>query len=88
MLGVGVLGAPLELLSPNKLLLGVDPPKLILFVADPPLSAFWKSGLAVLGEKGELDVDFAMLARGLPDKGDCEERSPWALKLLRGVDFW
>jgi hypothetical protein len=39
-LGVGVLGAALELLSPKKLLPGVDPPKLILFAADPPLTAF------------------------------------------------
>lgn len=42
-LGVGVLGAPLELLNPlsaNKLPLGVFPPKLILFVADAPLTAF------------------------------------------------
>jgi hypothetical protein len=84
-LGVGVLGVALELLSPKKLLPGVDPPKLILFAADPPLTAFWKSGLPVLGEKGEFEVDIPRLARGLPDSGDCE---PWAPKLLRGVDFW
>ena len=39
----------------------------------------------MLGKKGELEVEFPMLARGLPDRG---EWSPWALKLPRGVDFW
>jgi hypothetical protein len=86
-LGVGVLGAPLELLKPlsaNKLPLGVFPPKLILFVAEAPLTAFWYNGLPMLDEKGEFD----MLARGLPESGVCDERSPCALKLRRGVDLW
>lgn len=40
-LGVGVLGVALELLSPKKLLLGVLPPKLILLVVvEPPFTAF------------------------------------------------
>ena len=71
-LGVGVLGVALELLSPKRLLPDADPPKLILFVADPPLTAFWKRGLPVLGENGEFEVDIPKLARGLPDSGDSE----------------
>lgn len=87
-LGVGVLGVALELLSPNKLLLEVLPPKLIRLADDPPLTALWNSGLPVFGEKGELEDDFARLARGLPERGDCDDRSYWLLKLLlRGVDF-
>jgi hypothetical protein len=83
---VGVPGVALELLSPKKLLFGV-PPKLSRFCADPP-RAFWNNGLPVLGENGEFDVELTMLARGLPDNGDWDARSPWLLKLLRGVDFW
>jgi hypothetical protein len=88
--GVGVPGAALDKLSPNRLLLiGLPPPWLNRLVADP-FSAFWNSGLPVLvlGEKGEFEVDMPKLPRGLPDKGDCE---PWSwLKLLlrRGVDRW
>lgn len=84
--GVGVPGVLLALLSPNKLLLSgfALPSKLNRFVAEPPPRAFWNSGLPVFGEKGELDVDFAIR---LPDRGEWLARS-LVLKLLRGVDFW
>lgn len=70
--GVGVPGVALLELSPNKLLLMGLPPYVNRCVAEPP-SAFWNSGLpALLGEKGELEVDRARLGRGLPVAIDCE----------------
>ena len=77
--GVGVPG-PLDELSPNRLLLkGLPPPWLSRFVAEPPL---------LLLEKEELDVDRPRLGRGLPELSIRVGRSPWLLKLLRGVDLW